>query len=133
MPIKVNLRPGTKVLISGHSATLCTDGEFEFDLPTAQAVGESLMNDAENFALNRHLIDEPEDLWCVSPDTKEAEPEVRVDTEGAIYTKPVEAKNAEKKVAKKSKQPSKKAVKKPKATSKPVVAKAKTKAKKGKK
>jgi hypothetical protein len=147
MPTRVNLRAGTKVLISGHPATLCIDGEFEFDLPTAQAVGESLMNDTDNFALNRHLIDDQpanfgagkvrlDDAGNVV--VKEDQPKVVEDqatckdTDGAIFTQPIKKDNAAPKKPVKNK-PAKKATKKPKAASKPVVVKAKMKAKKGKK
>lgn len=59
--MKVPLRPGTKVLVSGHPAVLMDDLQFDFtDLPTVQAIGESIRNDAYNFGLNRHLHIEPE-------------------------------------------------------------------------
>jgi len=67
MPTRVNLRPGTKVLVSGHPAVLTELGEFEFDLPDAQCVAESLQNDAHNFALNSHLMPPPLEEGAAEP------------------------------------------------------------------
>lgn len=59
--MKVPLRPGTKVLVSGHPAILTDDYQFDFiDLATLQSIGESIRNDPHNFGLNQHLHVEPE-------------------------------------------------------------------------
>lgn len=56
----VPLRAGTKILVSGHPATLTFDATVNFtDLPNEQAIVESLMNDPHNYGLNKDLYVAP--------------------------------------------------------------------------
>lgn len=141
--MKVPLRPGTKVLVSGHPAVLTDDLQFDFvDLSTTQAIGESIRNDAHNFGLNQHLHVEPEpqaaEPWITYDEETETvsapgyrtDPydenmdRVRVPEKAAALPKPKVQPKQESKV---------KAAPKKRATSKPVIGKAKKTATKGKK